>query len=371
MSLQYRTSGKDELTRPFELYTNKQEGVLEHRRMVSTRRTAKTGMILTAIFLALFLIGCGRSEPPALKKVTFMAGYKPQANLPFVAAYVAKEKGYFQEQGLDVDIMHSTGQHLQLLMAGSVDITTADANSVLKRRADSNLQIVAIALFGQKGQQAYMTLSKSGIKTLKDWEGKTFGYKTSLPPDYLALLKAGGVDRTKVNEVSVGFDPRILTEGKVDILAVFKSNEPDIVRKLGFEVNVFDPADYEVPTLGLTYITRQELVDKEPDMVRRFLKATMKGLEFAFNNTEETLNIVMKYADKEDREHMKFMLLSEEADAKNSMTDKNGLGWMTVDQWQAFEDSLLQYQALSQPVDVKTAFTDKFLKDIYKDGKLR
>ena len=75
----------------------------------------------------------GESEP---KSVTFMAGFRPQANLPFVAAYVAQEKGYFEEQGLTVDIQHSTGEHLNLLMAGEVDFTTVDGNSVLQRRDD-------------------------------------------------------------------------------------------------------------------------------------------------------------------------------------------------------------------------------------------
>ncbi|MFQ5874719.1 MAG: ABC transporter substrate-binding protein, partial [Dehalococcoidia bacterium] len=236
--------------------------------------------------------GCSREET-SLKRVTFMAGFKPQANLPFVAAYVAKEKGYFQEQGLDVDIQHSTGEHLNLLMSGDVEFTTADANSVLKRRADPGLPIVAFALFGQRGQQAFVALKESGVQTPKDWEGKTFGYKVSVPPDYRAILEASGVDRSKVKEVRVGFDPRILTEKKVDVLAVFKSNEPDTLRGLGFEVVVFDAADYGVPTLGLTYITREDLVETDPDTVRRFLKATMKGLEFAFENIEETLDIVL------------------------------------------------------------------------------
>ncbi|MBI2165566.1 MAG: ABC transporter substrate-binding protein [Chloroflexi bacterium] len=327
-------------------------------------------MALIAL-VTLAATGCGREEGP-LRKVVFMAGFKAQANLPFVAAYVAREKGYFADQGLDVDMRHSTGQHLQLLMSGDVDFTTADANSVLKRRAgDPMLPIVAIALFGQRGQQAFIVLKESGIQTPKDWEGKTFGYKTSVPPDYLAILKAAGVDRSRIKEVAVGFDPRILVEKKLDILAVFKSNEPDVLRGLGHEVRVFDPADYGVPTLGLTYITREDLIQKDPDTVRRFIKATMKGLEFAFNNREEALDIVMKYADKEERGHMGFMMQKEMEDAVSPLTEKYGLGWMSEEQWQAFHDSLLEYQALPGSVDVKSAFTDRFLKEIYRGGKLR
>ena len=325
-----------------------------------------------ALSLAMvFLLSACTKEETAVKSVTFMAGFKPQANLPFVAAYIAEEKGYFREQSLEVDIRHSTGQHLQLLLSGDVDFTTADANSVLKRRADPGAPIVALALFGQRGQQAFIALTESGIRSPKEWEGKNFGYKISVPPDYLAILDAEGVDRSRITEVRVGFDPRILTEKQVDILAVFKSNEPDTLQRMGFDVEVFDAADYGVSTLGLTYITREDLIEEDPDTVRRFLKATMKGLEFAFNNTEETLDIVLKYAEKEDRDHMRFMLLTEIEDATSPLTERNGLGWMTKDQWQVFHDSLVEYGALDRPVDVGLAYTDRFLKDIYSNGKLK
>lgn len=328
---------------------------------------ASGAMLLAAIFI---LSACTKAEP-GLTKVTFMAGFRPQANLPFVAAYVALEKGFFREQGLEVDIRHAAaGGSTKFLVTGEVDFTTADAGLVLKRRADPGLPIVAFALFGQRGQQAFAVLKESGIQSPKEWEGKTFGYKSSVPPDYLAILTASGVERSKIREVRVGFDPRILTEERVDILAVFKSNEPDTLRRLGFEVEVFDAADYGVPTLGLTYITREELAEETPATVRRFLRATMKGLEFAFRNTEETLDIVLKYAEKEDRDHMRFMLLAEKRDAISPLTERNGLGWMTAEQWQAFYDSLLENGALAKPVDFRTAFTDSFLKAVYRDGEL-
>lgn len=327
-------------------------------------------VVVTVVAALLVNLACS-SEDAELTPVTFMAGFKPQANLPFVAAYVAEEKGYFQEQGLDVDIQHSTGEHLTLLLAESVDFTTVDANTVLQRRADPGLPIVAFALFGQRGQQAFVALSESGINTPKDWEDRTFGYKVSVPPDYLAILEAEDVDRSRIQEVRVGFDPRVLTQKQVDVLAAFKSNEPNIIRGLGFDVTLFDAADYGVPTLGLTYITRQDLINDDPDTVERFLRATMKGLEFASSNTEETLDIVLKYAENEDREHMRFMLGAEFADAVSSLTETNGLGWMTSEQWQAFQDSLLKYGALSAQQDVESAFTDRFLQAVYRDGVLQ
>ena len=300
-----------------------------------------------------------------------MAGFKPQANLPFVTVYVAKEKGFFSDQNLDVEIRHaSSGEHLKLLMAGDVDVTTAAAASVLKRRSDPKLPIVAFALLGQRSQQAFMALKDSGIETPKDWEGRTFGYKISQPPEYLALLKANGIDRSKITEVSVGFDPRILTERKVDILAVFNSNEPDTVRNLGFEVNVWTPADYGVAGMGLTFITTQELSEEDPDMIERFLKATLKAFQYIIDNREEALDIVMKFAPDQKREHQSFMLETELADSVDTLTVERGLGWMTDVQWKALYDQLLEFEALPQPFDYSTAYTDRFLNAVYDGNKL-
>ena len=314
---------------------------------------------------------CGDEVEKPLEEVVFMAGFKPQANLPFVAAYVALEKGFFREQNLEVEIQHATtGGSSKFLMAGNVDITTADAATVLKRRSDTGLPLVALALFGQRGQQAFVALKDSGMTAPKDWEGRTFGYKTSVPPDYLAIVKANGVDRSRISEVRVGFDPRVLTEGQVDILAVFKSNEPDTIRRLGFDVSLWDPADFGLPSMGLTYITRQELVEQEPDKIERWLKAALRGFQYAFDNPEEALDIVMQFAPKEDREHQKFMLETEMADAVSPLTQERGLGWMTDVQWKALYEQLLEFEALPNTFDYRAAFTDRFLVSMYDGNKL-
>src|SRR5690606_28669144 len=140
--------------------------------------------------------------------LTFMAGFTPQANLPFVGAYVAEELGYFAEEGLDVTIEHSGPgvEHLQLIATGDVDVTTHDAGTLLQRRADPGLPLVSIALIGQRGQQAFVALADSGIETLEDWAGRRVSYKGTPPPDLYALLEAGGLTEDDVQLINVGFD---------------------------------------------------------------------------------------------------------------------------------------------------------------------
>ena len=305
------------------------------------------------------------------ENIVFMAGYKPQANLPFVGVYVADNKGYFEEQGLNVDIKHSaSGEHVKLLLSGDIQFSTSDAGSVLKQTSSSGAPITAVALLGQKGQQGYVALTESQINSLKDWEGKTFGYKISLPSDYVAMMVAGGVLRENIQEVSVGFDPRILTEGKVDILAVFKSNEPDTIRSLGYDVKVWDPYDYGVPTLGLTYITTQDYANINPGIVKRFLKATLKGIEFAINNPDSAIDIVLQFAPESSAEHQSFMLRTEIKDARSDYTDKNGVGTMSDSQWKSLYDHLLEYNALENEFDYKESFRSEFIDGIYESGNL-
>jgi ABC-type nitrate/sulfonate/bicarbonate transport system substrate-binding protein len=347
----------------------------------------RTCLTLASILVVVMIVAaCGGEDkaapsdtavptPPPVEHVTFMAGFKPQANLPFVGVYVAKEKGFFQEQGLDVDIQHSSGssQHIQLLLAGQVQFTTADAANVLQRIADPGLPLLAVALIGQTGQQGWVTLAGAGLDDPADWRGKTVGYRSTVPPDLPAILDARGMTLDDVNAQNVGYEPpQLLVEGRVDVYPVFLSNEPDIIRrKLGKEVKVFSAATYGMPTLGLTYVTSKDYAAQNPEVVERFLKAVLHGIEWARDNRDEAVDIVLKYATGEEREHQRFMLDTELAAAESDVTRENGLGWQTAEQWQALSASLRQFAALSKPVDANAAFSDEFLSAIYKDGQLQ
>ena len=300
-----------------------------------------------------------------------MAGFKPQADLPFVAVYVAKEKGYFRDQSLDVDVQHATsGEHIQLLASDRVQFATGTAGDVMKRVATAGVPIVAIAQIGQRDEQSFAVRADSPITTLKDWEGKLVGYKSTVSADYLALVSIGGVDRAKVREVAVGFDPRVLADGRVDVYPVFTANEPDTLARLGIPVRLFDPTTYGVPSLGLTFITSEQMVQTRGDVVARFLRAALRGLADAIADRDAAVDVVMKYAPGEDRAHQRYMLDTEIDAAQNDLTRANGIGAMDRSHYVGLRDFLLQYGAIPKTVDVDAVFTDRFMKDLYKDGRL-
>lgn len=319
--------------------------------------------------LILIITACTSTTQPTnypTSQLTFMAGYKPQANLPFVGVYVAQEKGFFAEENLEVTIEHSSGkgEHLQLLAAGKIQVTTQDAAVLLQRRADPGLPLVSIALLGQRGQQAFAALADSGMATPKDWEGRLVGFKGTPPPDLFALLAAAGADPEKVELVNVGFDPRVLTEGQVDVYPVFKSNEPYLIESWGYDLTLWDAADYGVPTLGLTYVTSDEILAQNPELLTRFLRAALKGVAYAAQNVDETVEIVLQYTGPEtDPAHMRFMLEIELADAYGPATEAGGLGWQTLAQWQALA-GMLAGADLPVPEDVSAVFTTEILEKL-------
>ena len=332
-------------------------------------------------FLAVLLIACNAPAaapslaptptPVPAEKVTFMAGFKPQADLPFVAVYVAQEKGYFRDQSLEVEIQHATsGEHIQLLATNRVQFSTGSAGDVMKRVASAGVPIVSIAQIGQRDEQSFAVRADSPIRTLKDWEGRLVGYKSTVSADYLALLQVGGVDRSKVREVAVGFDPRVLVDGRVDVYPVFTANEPDTLARIGVPVRLFDPTTLGVPGLGLSFITNKQTIDAKPDVALRFLRAALRGLADAIADRDAAIDVVMKYATGEDRAHQRYMLDTEIDAAQNDLTRANGIGAMDRSRYVALRDFLLQYGGLARTIDVDAVFTDRFVKELYKDGRL-
>lgn len=317
------------------------------------------------MLVVLLATGCASKPTAEAKTLVFMAGYTPQASLPFVGVYVAQEKGFFAEESLTVDIRHTAGrgEHLQLLVAGTVDVTTQDAAVLLKRRADPGLPLVSIALIGQRGQQAFVALKDSGMQTPQDWAGHKIGFKGTPPPDLLALLDVAGLDEKTVELINVGFDPRVLVEGMIDVYPVYNSNEPYLLQSWGYELVQWEAADYGIPTLGLTYVTTPDKIAQDPERIERFLRAALRGIAYAEEHMDEAVDIVLKYTGPEtDRDHMRFMLETELADAHSDLTDEHDIGWQTEAQWQSLIDSLLEYGALAGPVEAGETFTNQFLE---------
>lgn len=322
-----------------------------------------------ALFALAFSVSCG-SDPEVVR---FMAGFQAQANVPLVGVYAAEARGYFKDQGLQVEINHAepgSPSATERLEAGEVDVVTATAPGMLglisRRTRDSQpVSLVAIALFGQRGDRGWVARASSGIDGPEDFAGKRVGSKTSAPePELRAMLASVGLSTDDMEIVKVGFDVSPFTNGEVDVFPVFLNNEPDTIRRAGVAINVIDPAMYDVPALGLVFMSTSETIEARPEAVTKFMRAVLQGIEWAEAHPSEAIDLVLRYAPDADPEHQRFLWEIDLANCAN----ETGVGRTTMEQWQASIDLLRRYEAIPVPVDPAAVFYPALIESIYASG---
>ena len=175
---------------------------------VSVRKQLIIVCSIIAALAASLSIACSGDDSDEVLSMTYMAGFVAQANLPFVAVYVAEDQGFFADENLEVDIQHAgfTGAHKNLLLAGEVDITTLPASEMLQIRANTGAPYVAVMLFGQRGDFGYAVLNSSGISSPADFGGRDVGFKGIVQAEFHAMLAAHGLTTDDMNMIDVGFN---------------------------------------------------------------------------------------------------------------------------------------------------------------------
>lgn len=341
---------------------------------VSIRTRLLLSFALIAGLAAAISIACSGDDPGDVLTMTYMAGFKEQANLPFVAVYVAEDQGFFADENLEVEIQHAgfTGAHKGLVLSGEVDITTLPASEMLQIRANTGAPYVAVMLFGQRGDFGYAVLDSSGIESPADFAGRDVGFKGIVQAEFHAMLSAHGLTTDDMNMIDVGFNPVVLVEQQVEVYPVFLSNEPDTLsRNLNQEITVFEAADYGVPTLGVVYLVSEEFLEDETnrEKLTRFLRATVRAFEFSVNDPAAAIESTAKFLPEDpppDLVHERFILDVEIENALSDLTRANGVGWFTQQQFRALTDVLLEYEALDGDIDLEAALDRSFLEDIHQ-----
>ena len=266
---------------------------------------------------ALLLTGCGaqgaaNSNAEAggdggpeddLHHLTVVLDWYPNALHAFL--YEAQEKGYFAEQGLDVNIQSPAGVNdaMSMVAAGKADIGLYYQQDVIQARAEQNVPIKSIGAVVQGPLNIVLSLKDKNITSPKDLEGKTVGYAGTELSEALvhSIMKDSGVDPNSVKLVDVGFDlMSSMTTGNVDAtIGCLVNHEVPQLEKEGFEVNYFFPDDFGVPKYyeGI-FLANDEMIDNEPDVLAGFLTACSKGFEDFKNSTDEVLQVLLDNQDE-------------------------------------------------------------------------
>jgi len=247
------------------------------------------------IVLIFFIFGVSLFGSQTLTPVSLQLQWKHQ--FQFAGYYVAKEKGFYKDAGLDVKIYeHQDGQDVvEMVENGEVDF--AIGRSSLLLRHPQNLKLLA-AIY-QSSPFVLLSLARNDIHSLADIRNKKVAIYDSVTnmASIFAMLKAEGIQQydfevLSQNELGLGIDD--LIAGKIDFLSSYLSNEPYLLREKGYVVNIFNPKNYGFDFYSDILFTSKKYVKIHPITTEKFYRATMQGWRYAFNHIYETIALIRK-----------------------------------------------------------------------------
>ena len=321
---------------------------------------------LALALVAFVAVSCGDDDDGggSLKKVTLMLNWTP--NTQHSGIYIAKEKGYYRDQGLDVQIVEPAASGVEQVVAnGNADFGISVQEAVIPAR-EQGIPLVSIAAILQHNDSSFMALKDSGIARPKDFEGKTYGgYGGPLETEILSqLMKCDGGDPGKLKTVEVGNIDYIpgMQNGSFDFVWVFEGwdvlRANDVLKTPVNSVKFKDYLDCIPDWYTPVIVTSEAKIKDDPETVRKFMAATARGYDEANKDAKSAADALMKGAPESDKA---LVDASAAYHVGKYMDSGRKWGLQDMDVWQKFEAFLKDAGLIEKDIDVKAAFTNDFL----------
>ena len=320
------------------------------------------------VLLTLVLAACGSSSTtttaPAtpgnnVTNVSIGLGYIP--DIQFAPFYVAQSRGYYKNAGLNVTFHHGFVPDLiGSMVLGHDNFVFAGGDEELVARS-KNLHVIDVATIFQKYPVSLLVPANSSIRTLPDLKGHTIGVPGPFGSTYtglLALLYQAHLSLSDVKVQSIGFTQvSALIGHRVDAVMGYSNNEPLQLRKQGFDVRTFNVSDYQ-PLVSNGIITTEDTFHNQPQLVRNFVQATLKGLKGVIANPSEAVQISKSYIPGLTDTDKALSVLQ----ATIPLWQSNGqLGYNDNATWQSMEQFLVAQKIIPSEQDVTQAYTNQSL----------
>ena len=331
--------------------------------MMKTLRT-----LLPLLLVAALLAGCTAAAAapatptPAQVSIRLPVGYIP--NIQFAPLYVAIDKGYYRDAGLDVTIDYSFETDAAALVgANQLQFGVVSGEQVVLGRSQG-LPLVYVLGWYQQFPVGVAALKDKNITRPEDLRGKKIGTPVLYGASYIgfrALLEAGGlVEQDLAQLETIGFNQvEALSTGQVDAAVIYIANEPIQLEAAGYPVNVIRAGDY-LSMVGNGIITNETTLKNNPDLVRRFVAATWQGLAETRKDPDQAYEISKKYVEN--------LAQADEKVQKEVLSTSIGLwegtqplGKTDPQAWQNMHDLLLRMGLIPQAQDLKPAFSNEFV----------
>jgi len=307
----------------------------------------------TSIALILLLSACNNIEKT--EKVSIMLDWYPNAVHSFL--YVAVEKGYFKDEGIELDIKFPANptDPINLAAAGKVTMGITYQPDVIIAKSEQDIGIKSVGVLVRSPLNHVAFLKESGIQSPKDLEGKTVGY-SGIPLNEAILetmMKADDADYRKVNMVDVGFELNSsLISKKADaVIGAYINHEVPLLEYEGYPTGYIDPTDFEIPSFyELIVVTSDDTWKKDQKNIEAFWRAAGRAFDDMEKNPEEALAILLKHQDEanfplvEVVERESLSILLPKMKAPDTFGEQDEQAWQTTADWMK-ESGLLKKEA--------------------------
>ncbi len=328
-----------------------------------------TRKVLPLVFVVtLLLLSCEgtqvKTESPEAEPLTHIRlpmGYIP--SVQYAPYYSAVENGFYQEVGLELEFDYSfETDGVALVAANELQFSLASGEQVLLARA-KGLPVVYVMAWYRDYPIGVVSKVEAGIEEIEDLAGKRIGIPGLFGASYVglrALLDAAGMEESDVILDSIGFNQvEAVASDQVDAAVVYINNEPYQLEALGFEVNVLRVADYaHLVSNGL--ITNETTIRENPDLVRRMVQATLRGIKFTVNHPEEAYEYSESFVEGLPAAEESHRVAEMQRYAALYQVDP--YGYTDPLAWENMQDVLLKMGLLTSPLDLNAAFTNEFVK---------
>ncbi|WP_128934562.1 ABC transporter substrate-binding protein [Bradyrhizobium zhanjiangense] len=322
--------------------------------------------VLSAIALA---TGSLVTAAPAaeLQKASLRLKWLPQAQ--FAGFYVAAAKGYYKAEGIDLTI-NPGGPNLltENLVATGADTfgLSGGTDSVFAAR-DKGLPIVCIGVSHQITPFIFVTRKDGPVKTIQDFKGKTVTtWFTGANHVLTGMLAKEGIkpDELKIQPQQVSVTPFV--DGSVDVVTATYYNEFYTIqsRMPKDSLKTFVAEDYGITFPRDTLIVAEATAKEKPELVKAFLRASLKGWKDAFSDPKGAVDTVMAAAPTLDRAQQEFMLTEVKRLMTSGAATKNGMFWIDTDAVKTAHDFFLKYGVISKPLDLAAAYDPSFIQSV-------
>lgn len=323
-------------------------------------------IVFTLLAVLLALAGGCTTEPEistAPENITVLLDWTPNTN--YSGLYAALEEGYYSEEGLEVEIIQAPGSVVQMVASGQAHFGVSYQEEVTFARL-SDIPVVSIAAVIQHNTSGFASLAENNIESPADFEGNSYGGWGSPVEEATikALMERYGADFDQVE---------IITTGEVDLLIVLE-READFVwiyygwngveaelkgMDLDFiELRELDPAlDYYTPVL----ITGESLVENNPVLAEKFIRATAKGYQLAVDNPDKAADALLAHAPELNEE---LVRASQRWLADRYIDDAAQWGLQKKETWEAYSKWLLEQGLIEEMPDLEPAFTNRFFEGL-------